>query len=265
MPFQEKPAYSISDLLQIMEILRSPEGCPWDREQTHQSIRRNFIEETYEAVEAIDTGDTALLKEELGDVLLQVVFHVRMEEEAGRFSFDDICDGICKKLIHRHPHIFSDVNAETSEEVLRNWESIKRQEKEQETVTQSLEQVSKALPALIRSEKVQKRAARVNFDYDDVSGAFADMESEVRELQEAILEGDSDHREEELGDLLFATVNVARFLEIDPENALTKSTDKFVSRFSNVEALAKEREIDVETAGYQVLDSLWKEVKNNCQ
>lgn len=166
---------------------------PWDREQDHHSIRRNFIEETYEVCEAIDNDDPVLLQEELGDVLLQVAFHARMEEEAGRFDFGDVCDGICKKLIVRHPHVFGETKVADSGEVLVNWDRIKERTKGQKTATETLRSVSAALPALMRSEKVQHRAAKVGFDYPDTGGALRDLESEVAELREAISEGDAAH------------------------------------------------------------------------
>lgn len=262
MDFKQKKQYGMDDLLHIMELLRAPGGCPWDREQTHQSIRKNFIEETYEAVEAIDTGDTALLKEELGDVLLQVVFHTQMEHEQGRFSFDDVCDGICKKLILRHPHIFSDTLAATSAEVLRNWEDIKKQEKQHTTQTQVLSSVPRTLPALMRSEKIQHRAAKVGFDYPDAHRAFADMCSEVEELEQAMESGKQEAVFEELGDLLFSVVNVSRFVSVDAEHSLEKACDKFTARFEQVELLAGSRNIDMSKAGIDLLDILWQEVKN---
>lgn len=261
MDFQQKTKYGIDDLLDIMRILRSPDGCPWDREQTHGSIRRNFIEETYEVAEAIDTGDAALLKEELGDVLLQVVFHSQMEAEREVFDFGDVADGICKKLIARHPHIFADVVAETPEEVLRNWEDIKHREKGRSTYTEALDAVPKTLPSLMRSEKVQSRAAKAGFDYPDLWRAFADMRSELEELCEAAQKDGQARIEEELGDLLFSVVNVARFLHVDAENALEKACDKFVRRFSGVERLAAEKGIDMKSAGIDLLDILWGEVK----
>lgn len=262
MDFQQKPKYSVDDLLRIMRILRSPDGCPWDKEQTHQSIRKNFIEETYEVVEAIDLNDTDLLKEELGDVLLQVVFHAQMEAEKDSFDFGDVADGICKKLIVRHPHIFADTVANTPAEVLRNWEDIKQREKGQATQTETLESVPRTLPSLMRSEKVQRRAAKTGFDYPDLKRAFDDMQSELQELNEAIGKQDSSNVEEELGDLLFSVVNVSRFLGLDAESALTKACDKFISRFSKVERLAAERGIDMEAADIELLDILWGEVKN---
>lgn len=263
MDFERKDKYSIEDLLRIMRILRSPDGCPWDKQQTHQSIRKNFIEETYEVAEAIDNRDSALLMEELGDVLLQVVFHSQMESELGVFDFGDVADGVCKKLIIRHPHIFADTIAETPQEVLRNWDDIKQSQKGQKTVSETLESVPRTLPSLMRGEKVQHRAAKSGFDYPDLWRAFSDMRSEVEELDEAARQGDSGLIEEELGDLIFSVVNVARFLGIDAEAALGKACDKFISRFAGVERLADERGIDMKSAGIESLDVLWREVKNN--
>lgn len=263
MDFQIKEKYQIADLLQIMRLLRAPDGCPWDREQTHQSIRSNFIEETYEAIEAIDTQDAELLQEELGDVLLQVVFHAQMESEKQSFDFSDVVDGICKKLIIRHPHIFSNVVANTSEQVLKNWDAIKMKTKSQRTQTEAMNSVSKALPSLMRSSKVQQKAAKVGFDWQDVNGALQKVEEETAELKQAIAAADHQQCEEELGDLLFSAVNVSRFLKVDSEHALSKACDKFISRFSGVEALAGQKGIDMKTASIEELDVLWEKVKNN--
>ena len=211
--FQQKDKYEFEDLLRIMEILRAPDGCMWDREQDHQSIRRNFIEETYEVCEAIDEQDAEHLKEELGDVLLQVVFHTQMEKEKGVFDIGDVADGVCKKLIFRHPHIFGSVEVGSSEEILRNWDALKRVEKHQETDTAALDSVARSLPGLIRAEKLQKKAAKVGFDWENVQGALDKVAEETAELQQA-MDGSGDI-EEELGDLLFAMVNVARHLKVD--------------------------------------------------
>lgn len=261
MEFVEKSKYNFNDLVEIVKILRAPGGCPWDREQTHKSIRQNFIEETYEAVEAIDTEDTELLKEELGDVLLQVAMHSEMESENGKFSIDDVCDGICKKLIVRHPHVFSDVDASTTSQVLKNWDAIKMKTKSQNTQTQAMQSVSKALPSLMRSTKVQQKAAKVGFDWDSVDGALEKLFEECDELKTAITNKDTDNQYEELGDVLFSAVNVSRFLKIDSEKALYDACDKFTNRFSKVENLCKERGIDMKTASLSELDSLWEEVK----
>lgn len=261
MRFQRKQTYRIQDLLDIMQMLRAPGGCPWDREQTHQSIRKNFIEETYEVCEAIDNGDSALLCEELGDVLLQVVFHAEMERESGTFDFGDVCDGICKKLIVRHPHIFADVVADTPGEVLKNWDEIKKREKGQATATETLKSVPRTLPALMRSEKVQHRAAKTGFDYTAVGEALADLRSEVDELAEAVAAGEKAHIADELGDVLFSAANVARFAGVDSEQALGESCDKFIRRFERVEDLAREREVDMRQSDMNALNDLWREAK----
>lgn len=259
--FTCKENYQIHDLQRIMQLLRGEGGCPWDREQNHRSIRGNLIEETYEAVEAIDTDNAALLCEELGDVLLQVVFHCQMEAELGGFTFEDVCDGICKKLILRHPHIFGDVVADTSAEVLKNWDAIKQVEKKQETAASTLEAVSKALPALIRSCKVQKRAAKSGFCYSDVKGALDDLKSEIKELEQAIAMQDDQNVSEEMGDLLFSAVNVSRMLKKDPEEALYCSTDKFIRRFKLAEELVMAEGGQLVQCTPDKLESLWRAAK----
>ena len=261
MDFQEKPRYGFDDLMEIVQILRAPGGCPWDRAQTHQSIRKNFIEETYEAIEAIDTEDTALLREELGDVLLQVALHSEMEREAGTFDMSDVCDELCKKLIIRHPHVFGDKSAENEQQALQNWDAVKMQTKQQKTQTEAMQSVSRALPSLMRSEKVQHKAAKVGFDWKAVDGALEKIKEECHELKVAVDHGSIEQQEEELGDLLFSVVNVSRFLIIDSVTALDKACDKFIQRFSMVESLAVERGIDMKNAQLSQLDSLWEEVK----
>ena len=255
--FQYKDSYGVKDLEEIVRILRAPGGCPWDAEQTHQSIRRNFLEEAYEAVEAIDEGSPEHLEEELGDVLLQVVMHARMEQEAGRFDLDGVADGICKKLIYRHPHVFGDVAVSGTGEVLSNWEALKRKEKGQATNTDALEAVARALPALWRAEKVQKKAKKAGFDWPDVSGALDKLSEELEELKAAAAEGTN--VAEELGDLLFSAVNVSRFLKVDCEDALNQATDKFIDRFRKVEAQAGDRPMTEMTLAE--LDQLWERAK----
>ena len=261
MDFQYKETYDISDLIHIMRILRAPDGCPWDRVQTHESIRQNFIEETYEAVEAIDKGDSPLLREELGDVLMQVIFHSLMEEEAGRFDFNDVCNDVCQKLIIRHPHVFGNIEADTPQEVLKNWDAIKMRTKSQKSNADSVDDVARSLPALMRAQKVQKRSAKSGMDFRSAEEAAVKVPEEQRELFAAIDSGDKTKIEEELGDLLFSVVNIARFAGVDAEQALTRSTDKFAKRFRAVEALAKERGIDMKNAPDSLIDSLWEEIK----
>ncbi|MGM9630124.1 nucleoside triphosphate pyrophosphohydrolase [Butyricicoccus sp.] len=260
MDFTIKENYKFEDLLKIMEILRSENGCMWDRAQDHHSIRRNFIEETYEVCEAIDNEDVDLLREELGDVLLQVVFHTRIEEEKGTFNIDDVADGICKKLIYRHPHIFGSVDVASTEEILNNWDELKKVEKGQESTTDTLNSVARSLPALIRAEKVQHKAAKVGFDWDDISGALEKVQEELDEVKRAA-NGDGD-LPEEIGDLLFAAVNVARFADTDPEGALNATTEKFIRRFSYVERAAAAQGKSIEDMTLREMDDLWNEGKS---
>ena len=260
--FEIKESYNVDDLIALVARLRDPEtGCAWDRVQTHESIRKNFIEETYEACDAIDKGDLDLLKEELGDVLLQVALHAEMERQLGHFDISDVADGVCKKLVLRHPHVFGEVVADSSDAVLTNWEAIKRKEKDQKTGSDSVLDVPRALPALMRSQKVQKRAGYVGFDYESAEQAMADLRSETDELCAAIR--DNSNVEEEIGDLLFAAVNVARFQKLDAEQALERACDKFTARFLVVEKLATERGVDMKTAGLDVLNALWAEAKQH--
>ena len=257
--FQYKDSYGVKDLEEIVRLLRAPGGCPWDAEQTHQSIRRNFLEEAYKAVEAIDEGSPEHLKEELGDVLLQVVFHALMEQEAGRFDLDAVADGICKKLIFRHPHVFGEVSVSGTGEVLSNWEELKRKEKGQATNTDALEAVARSLPALWRAEKVQKKAKKAGFDWPDVSGALDKLSEELEELKTAVAEGTN--VEEELGDLLFSAVNVSRFVKVDTEEALNRATDKFIGRFRKVEEEAARQGRALEGMSLAELDKLWEHAK----
>jgi len=259
--FQIKENYSIEDLKQIMQILRGENGCPWDKEQDHKSIRNNFIEETYEVIEAIEEEDIDLLREELGDVLLQIVFHSQMEAELGNFQFDDVASDICKKLIIRHPHIFSDVKVNNTEEVLENWANIKQAQKGQTTATQTLKAVPKQLPALMRSTKVQQRAKKVGFDYPDADMAFSDLKSEVLELEKAIQNNDIENISEEIGDLIFSCVNISRFYNKDAEELLTASCNKFIKRFEKVENQAIESSINMKEASIEKLNELWKKAK----
>lgn len=260
MDFTIKERYQFEDLLKIMEILRSENGCMWDRAQDHHSIRRNFIEETYEVCEAIDNEDVDLLREELGDVLLQVVFHTRIEEEKGTFNIDDVADGICKKLIYRHPHIFGSVDVASTEEILNNWDALKKVEKGQKSTTDTLNSVARSLPALIRAEKVQHKAAKVGFDWDDIRGALDKVQEELDEVKRAV-NGDGD-LPEEIGDLLFAAVNVARFADTDPEGALNATTEKFIRRFSYVERVAAAQGKKLEDMTLREMDALWDEGKS---
>ena len=257
--FEYKNSYNVDDLRRIVKALRGEGGCPWDREQTHESIRREMLEEAYEVVEAIDEGSSEHLREELGDVLLQVVFHSDIESDAGRFDLDGVADRVSKKLILRHPHVFGDVSVSSSEQVLQNWDAIKRVEKHQDTVASSLEAVAKSLPGLWRAEKIQKKASKAGFDWPDVSGALDKAGEELSELREAV-EGRGDPAEE-LGDLLFACVNVARFIKADPEVSLKSACDKFISRFKKAEELAASKGEKLEELSLEQLDQLWLQAK----
>lgn len=261
MEFTQKESYTVADLVEIVRLLRAPGGCPWDAKQTHESIRANLIEETYEVAEAIDKKDAVLLKEELGDLLLQVVFHAQMEEDVSSFDFDAVADGICKKLIYRHPHVFADTKVDSVGEVLNNWDELKKKEKGQKTPTETLEAVPNTLPALMRSQKIQHRAAKAGFDYPDAALALDDLKSEVVELEEALVVGTPDSVAEELGDVLFSAVNVSRLLGYDAEEILGLSCKKFIKRFSKVEKLAKIEKVDLKEADLESLDHLWKEAK----
>lgn len=259
--FEFKDRYDCNDLLKIVAVLRAPGGCPWDAEQTHESIRKDFIEETYEVIEAINKKSPEMLREELGDVLLQVVFHTLIETEKGVFTFDDVTDEVCKKLIIRHPHVFGDVNVSSTEEVLKNWDAIKMDTKKQKTVTDTLLSVPREFPALMRAAKVQKKAAKAGFDWKDISGPLCKVKEETSEVEEVVLSEDKARIQDEIGDLLFAVVNTARFAGIDPEEALTNSTDKFVKRFSYVEEEAEKQGIEMLSAEEEKIDRLWEEAK----
>lgn len=258
--FTQKAQYTVEDLRRIVALLRAPGGCPWDGAQTHESIRRNFIEEAYEVAEAIDEQSPAHLKEELGDVLLQVVFHASLEEDAGRFDLDDVADGICKKLIFRHPHVFGTAAADTSEEVLVNWEALKRQEKGQQTTADAMDAVARSLPALWRADKLQSKAAKAGFEFADVSGALDKLDEETRELREAAERGTN--FSEELGDVLFAAVKAGRFLNVDPEDALNATCEKFIARFRRVEEACAARGVEMSSLPLDELTRLWNEAKH---
>lgn len=255
----KKDRYSFEDLLSVMRLLRS--DCPWDKEQTHQSIRNNFLEEAYEAVEAIDNNDVALLKEELGDVLLQVVFHSRLSEEEGQFTMEEVIDGLCKKLIVRHPHIFSNTCAETTGEVLSNWDAIKKVQKGNKSTSAVMDSISKALPALVRAHKTQKVAAKVGFDFSDAREALKKVYEEYQEVSVALDSGICGNITEEIGDLLFSVVNVARLSGIDSEEALTRSTNKFYQRYKKVEERAIVNGVEMKRENIDSLNLLWEQVK----
>jgi MazG family protein len=245
----------VERLRNIVARLRSPDGCPWDREQTHRSLKPHLIEECYELIDAINAGDDEGMKEELGDLLLQVALHSEMASEEGRFDMDDVATGIADKLVARHPHVFGETRLPDSAAVLRQWEVLKQEEKQDRRSV--LDGVPKGLPALARAQKVQTRAARVGFDWSDAEGALAKVYEELREVEAA----PAARLEEEIGDLLFAVVNFTRKKGFDAEESLSQATAKFVFRFTAMERLAKERGLDLIALGPTEMDQLWEEVK----
>lgn len=253
--------YNMYNLIKIMEKLRSKEGCPWDMEQTHESLREFVIEEAYEVVDAIDSEDVDLLTEELGDLLLQIVFHSQIGKEEGYFNINDVISAVCNKMILRHPHVFKNTNVENVDEVLYNWNVIKDREKNINSYTDRLKQISKSIPALSKSFKVQQKAADVGFDWPDISGAKVKFEEEYDELLNAIKENDIKNIEEELGDLIFAIVNISRFLNVNPEVALNKTVSKFISRFEYIEDESGKIDKKMENMTLEEMDELWNRAK----
>ena len=251
--------FDISPLTDVMRILREPGGCPWDREQNHRSIRQNFIEEVYEFLEAVDADDVDGMREELGDVLMQVVFHARMAQEAGRFDLQDVIDEVVDKLIRRHPHVFGNLDVENSAEVLKNWDAIKKTEKTERASV--LDGVTKDLPGLLRAYKLQHKAAKVGFDWEKPEDCWAKVEEEIRELREAQAEGDKAHIEEEYGDLLFAMVNYGRQIGVEGEVAINACNNKFECRFRDVEKQVQESGKDWKEFSLDELEALWQEAK----
>ncbi len=258
--FVFKDRYDINDLRLIVKALRSENGCPWDKVQTHQTLRKDFIEEVYEVVEAIDCESPEMLREELGDVLLQVVFHADIESDIGSFDFDDVADEICKKLIFRHPHVFGELELNSPEEVLQNWDKIKKESKHQ-TYTDTLKSVPKVFPSLMRAQKLGKRAASAGMDFADVQSALGSLKSEVAEAEEAICGEDKQALAEELGDVLFSCVNVIRKCGLDAEEILTSANEKFIRRFEAVEGLLRQNGIDMKSLSIDELDSYWEKLK----
>ncbi len=256
----EKERYDFEDLILLLEVLRSEQGCPWDREQNHKSIRKDLIEETYEVIEAIDTENPTLLREELGDLLLQVVFHAQIETEKDCFTVHDVANDVCVKLIHRHPHVFGEVQADTSEQVLSNWEVIKSEEKERKTVTDKLRAIPPMLPALMRAEKVGKKAK--SFDFPDSESVLDKIYEELSELKDAMREKDDAHVEEELGDLLLTITSLCRKLNVDSEVALSHATDKFIDRFEMVENCVLSAGESMEEMSSECLNRIWDENKH---
>ena len=252
--------YGFDDLVAIMELLRGEGGCPWDIEQTHKSIRKDFIEETYEVIEAIDTDDPTLLREELGDVLLQVAFHAQIEREENRFDIYDVTHDICAKLIHRHPHVFGETEVKSSDEVLVNWDKIKGEEKRRDTLTDKLRSIPPMLPSLLRAQKVGKKASF--FDFETADAVFEKLYEEIDEVKSAIAEGNPEHISEEMGDLLLTVTSLARKIGVDCEESLYHATNKFIDRFEKVENAVLSDGKKVEDLTMKELDDIWNDIKH---
>jgi tetrapyrrole methylase family protein/MazG family protein len=248
---------AVNELVQTMKTLLSPEGCPWDREQTHESLTRYLIEETYEVIEAIDEGDMNKLREELGDLLLQVVFHAALADQVGHFDLDDVADSVNNKMINRHPHVFGKMEINTSEGVLQNWEGFKREEGKKSI----MEGIPGMLPALLRAYKLQEKAQRVGFDWPQISGALDKLREEIEEFTIASRAQNPEQVEDEMGDILFAAVNIARMSGVEPEQALQRCNAKFTRRFQHIEERLREQGELLENAGLERMDRLWDEAK----
>lgn len=251
-----KESYDLRDFVALVSYLRSPNGCPWDQVQTHESIRRNFLEETYEACEAIDAGDLVHMREELGDVLMQVLFHTDIEREAGHFDIDDVADAACKKLVYRHPHVFRRDELDAPD-----WDTMKQRERAQTTTAEAMDSVARSLPALWRCDKIQAKAAKTGFEWPDVHAALDKVDEETRELRAAVASGDTEAIGDELGDLLFAAVKVARFAGIDPEQAAHAACEKFIRRFSAMETAAANDGTALEQCTLAQMLTLWQQAK----
>ncbi|HOD71068.1 MAG TPA: nucleoside triphosphate pyrophosphohydrolase [Deltaproteobacteria bacterium] len=249
-------------LVEIFERLRAPGGCPWDAQQTHQSISRCAVEEAYELVDAIDGGDLDHMREELGDVLLQVLFHSTIAKDLGEFTITDVINDLADKLIYRHPHVFGGESVSSSSEVIRNWERLKKKEEGKSGRESILDGIPESLPALLHARKIQSAASRVGFDWQDAGGAAGKVKEEADELLEALARGDAEEIIGEIGDLLFSIVNLARFAGVDPESALRRTNRKFRKRFSMIEAEAKKRGVALEEMSLQEMDELWEKAKN---
>ncbi|HEV3421822.1 MAG TPA: nucleoside triphosphate pyrophosphohydrolase [Candidatus Acidoferrum sp.] len=271
-PRPQNPGPAFAKLAAVMAHLRAPGGCPWDREQTHSTLRTYLIEEAYEVLDALDSRDDSKFAEELGDLLLQVLFHAQIAAEDRRFSINDVIREIHDKMIRRHPHVFGKVNAKTSAEVLRNWELLKKEERraksddpvETKAAHSLLEGVPHTIPALLEAFQLTRKAARIGFDWDNVEGIFDKLHEESDELREALRKKDSPDRiESELGDILFVAVNLSRFLNVDPEIALHKASSKFTRRFREMETIARERGTTLAEIPRPQLESLWDQSKQN--
>lgn len=252
---------NFSKLREIIAVLRGPNGCPWDKEQTHESLKKYLIEETYEVIEAIDSGDIDHLIEELGDVLLQVMLNAQIGEDEGYFAIEDVIEVLSAKMIRRHPHVFGNTKADDSAEVLRNWQEIKKQEKG-ETEASLLDGISKSIPNLLRAYEIQKKAAKVGFDWQEITPALKKVKEELEEFENEIKKDSLILAKKEFGDILFAFVNVARFLDIHPEEALFETNEKFIRRFRFIEEKVKNSQKSIEKHSLEELDRFWDEAKS---
>ncbi len=259
LPFEQKQTYGFEDLLHVLRRLRAPDGCPWDREQTHESLKKDLREECYELMDAIDEGSDEHIVEECGDVLMNIMFHPLIGEEQGRYDDRDVTTEVVRKLIYRHPHVFGTVKVSSSEEVLKNWDALKQKEKGQQTVADALKSVPRSFPALLRCEKVQKKARKVGFDYETAADAFYKIGEETEELREAMKSGQD--VEKEMGDLLFAAMNVCRLLGLDGEETLHKATDKFIRRFEGMEKTIRNEGKKLEQMTLAEMDAYWERAK----
>jgi len=256
------PKKDFNDLVQVMETLRGPNGCPWDKEQTHESIKSCAVEETYELLEAIDQKNPAKIKEELGDLLFQVIFHSKMAKEKGHFDVTDVIDQVVRKLTHRHPHVFEkDKKLKSAEEALSQWEEIKREEKGNEERKSVVDGVPQALPALQKAHKVQKKVSKVGFDWPHVDQVLAKVDEELEEVRESLKEGDTNKVAEEIGDLLFSVANLSRFLGLEAENVLHQTIRKFTNRFRKIEIELKKQGKNVEESNLEEMEALWEKAK----
>lgn len=265
----ENDLQAVERLIEIVRALRRPDGCPWDRAQTHRTLIRGMIEESYEVIEAIENEHMDNLKEELGDVLLQIVMHAEIARESGAFSFKDIADAVSEKMLRRHPHVFGEKSAQNPQidgisvdNVHEIWDNVKQDERGETSYTMEMKRIPRHLPALLRSEKIQAKARGAGFDWDDVSGAFQKIGEELGELEEARREQNEDHIRHEVGDVLFAAVNISRFLGIDPEEALNETSERFIRRFSRLEDEAQLAGRPLEDMTLEELNNLWELAKN---
>ncbi len=258
---KDKSAQTFIQLLEIVEKLHGPQGCPWDQEQNHKSLRPYVIEEAYEVVHAIDTENMEHLKEELGDLLLQVLFHSILARKENKFDLADVMEGIAKKLIHRHPHVFSNVPVKDSAEVIKNWEQIKNEEKKPRSHSSLLSEIPFSFPALLKAYKLGKKASQVGFDWPELKGVFEKIKEEIKELEISIESKNEKAVREEMGDLLFSLANLSRFLKVNPEEALRQTNEKFIQRFQFIEVALQKDNKSFKDATLEQLNSLWNEAK----